>query len=539
MATGTIGAALSIPLRPYQVEAHAAVLRCWRDGDRRVIINLPTGTGKTVTALSFLLEHGGRWLWLAHRDELIQQAVRTALMLQPGVSVGIVQAAQHQPDADLVVASVPSLVQPSRLRSVGSFSGVVIDEAHHAVARTYQTILRSVGAFEDGGPPVVGLTATLERGDEQALDRTFQRVAYQMPLLAAIRNHYLADLAVRRVTLPLDLGTVPTGSDGDFQPAVLDQALLAAGVADAVAAAYVAEAAPAKALVFTVSVEQARLTAEALVRRGVAAEWVSGTTPSRDRRGVLARLHTGDTRVVCNCGVLTEGFDEPSLGAVVLARPTQSKSLYLQMLGRGLRTYPHKSRCLVIDVVGNTVVHNLVQAPVLFGLPPVELESVVLAVEEAEGTRTGGDDRDLRGTTDLAARVLAAQARASWEPTFRWLDLDLTARALDAGKAGVVVIRSGATGWEVASIARDGVTALATGLDEAMATGIAEDYIRRAEASGLVRNDAAWRREPMTSQQAAALKRWRVTAQPGWTKGDASDRLTQAIARARIKGWAS
>lgn len=539
MDTVTAGSSVAIPLRPYQLEAHAAIRRCWQEGARRVIINLPTGTGKTVTALSFLLEHGGRWLWLAHREELIQQAVRTALMLQPDVSVGIIQAEHHQPDAELVVASVPSLVQPSRLRSIGRFTGVVIDEAHHAVARTYQTIIRAVGALDEGGPPVVGLTATLERGDEQALDRTFQRVAYQMPLLAAIRNHYLADLAVRRITLPLDLGAVPTGSDGDFRPAVLDQALLAAGVADAVAEAYVAEASSEKALVFTVSVEQARLTADALLRRGVAAEWVSGTTPSRDRRAILSRLHTGETRVVCNCGVLTEGFDEPSLGAVVLARPTQSKSLYLQMLGRGLRTYPHKTRCLVIDVVGNTSVHNLVQAPVLFGLPPVELESLVLATEAAGRGGSGGDSHALREVGSLAGRVLAAQARAAWEPTFRWLDLDLTARALDAGKAGLVVIRSGATGWEVATLARDGATALATGLDEAMAIGIAEDYIRRAEASGLVRNDAGWRREPMTSQQAAALKRWRVTAQPGWTKGEASDRLTQAIARARLKGWAS
>src|SRR5690606_11319242 len=127
---------------------------------------------------------------------------------------------------------------------------------------------------------------------------------------------------------------------------------LKAGVAQAVAEAYVEHAKGKKAIVFTVSVDQAKRTAAALQAEGVAAEWISGALPTEERRAILKRLKTGETQVVVNCMVLTEGFDEPTVECVVVARPTKSRSLYIQMIGRGTRKAPGKDHCLILDVTG-------------------------------------------------------------------------------------------------------------------------------------------------------------------------------------------
>ena len=341
----------------------------------------------------------GRSLILAHRDELIQQAVDKLRLVDPTLPLGVVQAARDEHTAPTVVASVQTLSRRTRLtRLVPDFQTIVIDEAHHAPAPTYRRILEYCRAWHPDGPLVVGVTATPERGDRHSLRPVFDGIVYQKTLLEMMQAGYLVDLRALQVLLQADFDALRT-QQGDFVEAELETLLLAANAPAQVLAAFQAHAADRKALLFTPTVALAYAMAETFCAAGIAAEALDGTTPLATRRAILQRLHTGATRVVANCAVLTEGFDEPSVDCIIMARPTQSAPLYQQMLGRGTRTYPGKTDCLVLDVVGVSTHHTLHTAATLFDCDAGRLarQSVLEILE-----RPGHQDQD--GTPSSRAR---------------------------------------------------------------------------------------------------------------------------------------
>ena len=172
-----------LPLRDYQHEAVEAVFAAQAAGTRRQLLLLPTGTGKTVVFDAViervLHQTGGRALVLAHRDELLSQAQAKLRAVAPRLRSGIVRAERDEHDAQVVIASVQTLIRPARLARLGTdFDVVVIDEAHHAAADSYTFILRQLGAFDDDGPLLLGVTATADRGDGQGLDGVFESIVY-------------------------------------------------------------------------------------------------------------------------------------------------------------------------------------------------------------------------------------------------------------------------------------------------------------------------------------------------------------------------
>src|SRR5712671_5487294 len=374
--------------RPYQYEAVAALLAATARGLHRPLLVLPTGTGKTIIFALLVQRRGGRALILAHRDELIQQALDKLHLVDPTLPLGIVQAAHDELTAPTVVASVQTLSRRPRLtRLVPDFQTIVIDEAHHASAPTYRRILEYCHAWHPEGPLVVGVTATPERGDRHSLRPVFDRIVYQKTLLEMMQAGYLVDLRALQVLLQADFGALRT-QHGDFVDAELETLLLAANAPAQVLAAFQSHAADRKALLFTPTVALAYAMAATFCAAGIAAEALDGTTPLATRRAILQRLHTGATRVVANCAVLTEGFDEPSVDCIIIARPTQSAPLYQQMLGRGTRTYPGKTDCLVLDVVGVSTRHTLHTAATLFGCDAARLaQQSVLEILARQGAR--------------------------------------------------------------------------------------------------------------------------------------------------------
>src|SRR5712664_1720906 len=395
--------------RPYQHEAVAALLAAAARGVQRPLLVLPTGTGKTIIFALLVQRRGGRALILAHRDELIQQAVDKLHLVDPTLALGVVQAERDEHTAPIVVASVQTLSRRPRLaRLVPDFQTIVIDEAHHAPAPTYRRILEYCRAWRADGPLVVGVTATPERGDRQSLRQVFEGIVYQKTLVEMMQAGYLVDLRALQVLLQADFDTLRT-QQGDFVEAELETLLLAANAPAQVLAAFQRHAADRKALLFTPTVALAYAMAATFRTAGIPAEALDGTTPLATRRAILRRLHTGETRVVANCAVLTAGFDEPSVDCIIIARPTQSAVLYQQMLGRGTRTYPGKTDCLVLDVVGVSTQHALHTAATLFDCEARQLaqQSVLEILDtrerppEDEGAITG----TLRSTpVDLFAR---------------------------------------------------------------------------------------------------------------------------------------
>src|SRR3977135_3346106 len=279
--------------RPYQHEAVAALLAAAARGVQRPLLVLPTGTGKTIVFALLVQRRGGRSLILAHRDELIQQAVDNLHLVDPTLALGVVQATRDEHTAPTVVASVQTLSRRTRLaRLVPDFQTIVIDEAHHAPAPTYRRILDYCRAWRAHGPLVVGVTATPERGDRHSLREVFDRIVYQKTLLEMMQAGYLVDLRALQVLLQADFDALRT-PHGDFVEAELETLLLAANAPAQVLAAFHTHATDRKALLFTPTWALAYAMADTFRTAGIPAEALDGTTPLATRRAILSGCTPG------------------------------------------------------------------------------------------------------------------------------------------------------------------------------------------------------------------------------------------------------
>lgn len=365
----TAGATHDPRLRPYQTDAIDAVTALYTEGRGRVLGVAATGAGKTAIALALARRMGGRTLWITHRDELIGQTEREAGTWWPEASVGVLKAARNDTTAHLVVASVATLARPHRHTQLdpATFGLVIVDEAHHARAQQYRTVLDYLHAGEPGYPRLYGTTATPDRADGQGLGDVFDAVAFNLDIGWALTNGHLADLRARAVDIGLDLTGIKTRA-GDFADNEVGARMLKAAAPERIVTEWVLHGENRKTVVFVPTIEVARLTADEFVRAGVNAAVLWGDMDPDARRSQLAAFRAGQLRVVCNAMLLTEGFDDPSIECVVMGRPTKSRALYAQAVGRGLRPYPGKTDCLVLDLVGASHVHSLVTAKDLLGV---------------------------------------------------------------------------------------------------------------------------------------------------------------------------
>lgn len=330
-------------LRPYQQEA-IDTIQAQPPG--RYLVQMATGLGKTVTFAS--IPRQGRVLLLSHREELVHQPRKYY-----GCSFGIEGAGQRSHGEEVVSASVQSLVRRLDRFQSDAFDLVIVDEAHHAAAGTYRKIL-------DHFRPrlTLGFTATPNRGDKVRLDDIFQKIIFSRDLRWGIKQGYLCDILCKRVDIGYDLSAVRTRL-GDYAPGELAEAM--EGTADAIAQTY-REHARGPTLIFAVNVAQAQEIA------GKIPGAVAVTGQTKDRGEILRRFTAGEIPCLVNVMVFTEGTDIPRVETVILARPTQSDSLYAQMVGRGLRLWPGKEKLLLIDCVGATGRASLCTAPSLLGL---------------------------------------------------------------------------------------------------------------------------------------------------------------------------
>lgn len=545
---------MRVTLRPYQAEALDRVAAAEARGVRRQMLVAATGLGKTVMFCALAERRGGRTLILAHRDELVQQAAAKVAEVWPTADVGIVKAERDEVTAQVVVASVQTLARESRLERlvaayeddrlllghVDPFGLVIVDEAHHAAADSYRRILDRLRVGEDTGPLLLGVTATPDRGDGQGLDGLFDEVVAAYDVLWGIRSGYLSDLRGIRVTLDdLDLSAVRI-SRGDYQAGDAGRAMQDAGSAPAVVRSWVEHAAGRPTLVFTPTVALAAEMAAEFVGAGIRAAYVSGETPLDERRRILADFAAGRLTVLANCAVLTEGYDEPSVACVVIARPTKSRALYTQMVGRGTRRHPDKVDCLVLDVVGATAQHSLVTIPSLFGLPDAmaartgtDSVASLVAEHEAEEIRLG----HLRAEeVELFATLRTGLA---WVPTHQEGGQRRYVLSLGADRRVVLfhVKQDDPEGWAVQAQSPDGAATLIRDVSMEMAQGVGEDWVRTYERDlRLVDPAASWRARPPSRKQTAAAAKWRLpNIEQYATAGELSDALTAHIERRRAR----
>lgn len=561
-----------LDLRPYQRRTLTDIENAEREGLKRPLVVLPTGTGKTVVFSHALKERAerGRGLVLVHREELAGQTVEKIRMIAPELSTGIVKAERNDIDADVVVASVQTVSRDRRLAELiesgrrSPFGTVVVDEAHHAPAPTWTKVLRGVGSWSEYGPLTIGFTATPER-DNKSLG-VWERVVSYMSIREAIYGDRKKDeeggylvpiLPAVVVETKMDMGKVRKGSDGDLSGGDLGKAMEDAGAVEQIADAYAEHARDRKGVAFTPTIATAHHLAAELCKRGILAEAVDGNTETELRRAILRRLKTGQTQVVVNCAVLTEGFDEPSISCVVVARPTKFHGLYVQMVGRGTRLYPGKKDLMVLDIVGASNRHELV------GLVDLGLdmddprkkpgdESERMQCPTCESVDCGFPDwhRCKLCNRYLPAGIVAdhgtrhenCQAAGTGRvdvfgaSRLAWLPLPGGAYCLGAGKEVVVMAPLGEDTWKLAAYEGNRLTILQDEIPADWAMGIGED---RAKAfQRLVERTAKWRKSRASDLQKSRLLRQGF---PGdklhlvKTMGEASDLSTRITGRHALR----
>lgn len=460
-------------------------------------------THNTVCFSHLAKERGGRTLVIAHREELIKQAAGKLRQVNRDVSVGIVKAARDETDAQIVVASIQTLARATRRERLirgHRFDTIVIDEAHHAGAPTYVKVIEAFGGFTSGGPLVVGFTATPDPKNRR-LNAVWQKVIYEYDIIAGIENGYLCDLAALRAKLSVNLNDVRV-KQGDYEAGQLGEVLEAAKAPSLAVKSYLKHAVGRSALCFTPTVHMAHVVAETFKSAGVTAEALDGTTPEEERRGILGRLNSGETCVVANCAVLTEGFDEPRVDCIIIARPTRSQILYRQMIGRGTRLFPGKDDCLVIDMVGASATHSLVQLGDAIGIPG-DLSKGVRARRSEQQAVEREKVKAARLYGEVEAEEVSLSQRFSWVKAGRGF-------ALSMGADGFVVIWPARDDtWAVGHIiSKTNRRRIMDGLDFGYAQGMAEDHARRAGAlSPLNNRGAAWRQKPPSVKQARFARR--------------------------------
>lgn len=521
----------ALALRDYQSAALEASAQAERRGVLKQLIALPTGTGKTVCFCHLCDRRGGRSLVLVHRDELVRQAVDKFRLVDPSVDLGVVKASENDVGAQVVIASVQTLSIPRRLEQLApDFTTVVVDEAHHAPARSYRSILEHVRAGEQDGPLLTGWTATPERGDKRGLIEVFDEIVFERDILTMIQAQYLSDLRAIQVKLEVDLDAVPTVA-GDLDEGALERVLMAADAPTQTVQAYQAHAAGRRALLFSPGVDLAYEFAAAFNAAGIPADALDGTTPQDLRRSILRRFAAGQIQVLANCGVLTEGYDDPGVTCIIQARATKSRPLYVQMIGRGTRLYPGKTDCLILDVIGSTTRHELVTVSSLFGKPP-GLATGMLLTDALERQRE--QEEDAAAAVEQAGRLVSATVDLFRKRRLNWLQVGDDRWVLATAGGQISLDLQGDAGWAATEYARGKLATTLSGpvpLDYAQ--GIAEDAVRRAGAGALADPLASWRQAPASGKQLALLNRHRLSADPTLTKGQASDLLDVFFAKLR------
>jgi superfamily II DNA or RNA helicase len=423
---------------------------------------------------------------LAHRDELIRQAVdklKMAVDLECAV-----EKADERGDGSMfpvVVASVQTLMRQKRLVrfNPAEFACIIIDEAHHALADSYQGIFRH---FD--GAKMLGVTATPDRGDKKNLGKVFESIAFSYGLRQAVLDGHLARITAQTVPLKIDMSEVRTKA-GDYDENGIGDAL--GPYLEAIADEVVARAADRKTLAFLPLRATSRTFTAMLKACGMDARHVDGE--SEDRADVLAWLKTPGPKVCCNAMLLTEGFDEPSVDCIVPLRPTKSRALYTQIVGRGTRLYPGKDKLLLLDFLWQTEQHDLcrpchlvaTRAETAAGMTEIQEREAQAGTEQMDllDLEQMANTEELRKRHEALAEKLKEQARKK-------------ARLIDPVLLGVMI-----------------------------GDGDLTDY----------QPTMRWEAQPPTEAQIRALERFGVAASAVTCKGHASMLMGKMIERSRMK----
>lgn len=492
-------------LHPFQADGLRNVLAAL-ETQRTALVVWPTGCGKTVLmahlAEVFARERRQRVLLLAHREELLAQA-KDKIKRWTSLAIGLERAQSRAirtggmvtrewsfGTEPVVVASVQTISNVNRLSTWApdEFGLVMVDEAHHSLADTYHRVIEHFT-----GAKVVGVTATPDRGDELALGQVYESVAHSYGIREAIDDGYLVPIRQHAVYVEgLDFSKVRKTA-GDLNAGDLDKIMQEEEHLHAVANPIFELSEDRPTLTFATSVEHARLLAEQINRRAgenrkKRAEWLSGETDPIRRATTLMKFAQGEFQHLVGCALFLEGFDEPSISCVAMARPTGSRALYAQAIGRGTRLSPQtgKADLLVLDFVGNAGKHTLISPVDIFAgdmTAPIRAE-----VDKLRKENPGMAVRDLLTLAEQrAAEEAVFQARMRERKNIIAGTVHRTQQINPFGVLNVEPKRGRpgtppASDRQIAALEKWGFPVPKDGLDRAQAGRVMDALVKRREA---------------------------------------------------------
>ncbi len=353
---------MNIHWRPYQIECKKAIKENYDKGITKQLIVAATGTGKRLMAVN-LMKHFPRSLFIAHREELIIQAFNEIETFWP-LQAGVIKASRFEIDKKIVVASVQTLYNRLDRIDPETFPLIIIDEAHHYVSRTYLETIRHFNP-----KLLTAWTATPKRLDSISLSNLVQDLVFEYNIRDGISDEFLAPIEAYQIRTSTDISKVKRTA-GDFNQKQLSEKCDSALRNNLVVAKYLEYIPGRQSLVYAVDINHAyNLRDEFRVREISCEAVVSDTKRCPNRKEIIAAFTNGEIDVLTNVNILTEGFDYSDIGGILMTRPTQSETLYIQSIGRGTRiksrAFQEKfktDKCIILDFVDNSGALSLVNA---------------------------------------------------------------------------------------------------------------------------------------------------------------------------------
>lgn len=526
----------AVPLRDYQQDCISTILTKQFEGVTRQLIEMPTGSGKTMTFVNLIPEVNRRTVIMVHRDELVGQTMRQIANILPDMTVSVCKAESgrrvSELGTDIIIASAQTLAHHARFetlkKAIGPGALLISDEAHTDMAPSRARVINE-GDWE----LVTGWTATPTRGDKQNLGNIYEEITYRVYMSELVARGILARPIGIRIGTGVSLNDVKQGqSEGekDFNQEQLEVVVNTAERNQLIHDAWKEHAwdkGKTRAVAFCVDVKHTISLTETFRANGVNAEYVVGSTPPEERKRIYAAFRDGDCNVLVSCSVLVEGWDEPRADCALMARPTRSQGRYIQSVGRVLRKWPGKTEAIIIDFV-DIFRHSLQSVTVLANSntvteadvkekEPIDIMKIAKEREERMTIIRHGSEK---------VGSLISDSEFTWQVSSGG---KFMVSMGDDRYIACIPVDSGLFIPVEVSAPRDGKATYRKlfdrPLDADTAMGIASSKVKR---SPLTVKDEAWRYQEPSEGQLKAARWYHVRNAKLMTKGQLSDALSAA-----------